>query len=155
MRETIHEDRFLPPGAGCASQKEERNGMRLQIVQDFGTGDIETIEISPAALAIEVDPRMAGEVDRILMIYSVPGRFAWITEPFPGRFSLDIDEFSDLDRIGEALLEIAELGGDDPSAVRALIRDLHRRREETIEQKEADSIDDEIALGLYGDDEYL
>ncbi|MDD3934010.1 MAG: hypothetical protein PHP55_09120, partial [Methanoculleus sp.] len=60
--------------------------MRLQIVQDFGTGDIETIEISPAALAIEVDPRMAGEVDRILMIYSVPGRFAWITEPFPGRF---------------------------------------------------------------------
>jgi len=129
--------------------------MRLHLVQDFGTGDIETIEISPAVLAIEVDPRMAEEVDRILMTYSVPGRFAWITEPFPGRFRLDIGESGDLDRIGEALLEIAELGGDDPSAVRALIRDLHRRREETIEQKEADSIDDEIALGLYGDDEYL
>ncbi len=112
--------------------------MELHLVRDFGTGDIETIEISPAVLEIEVEPRMAGEADRILMVHSVPGRFAYITGPYPGRF-------------GEALLEIAELSGGSPPPY--AVRDLYRRREETIVRKETDTIEDEIALGLYDDED--
>jgi len=129
--------------------------MELHLARDFGTGDIETIEISPAVLEIEVEPRMAGEADRILMVHSVPGRFAYITGPYPGRFRVEIGESGDLDRIGEALLEIAELSGGSPPpyAVRDLVRNLYRRREETIVRKETDTIEDEIALGLYDDED--
>ncbi|WP_292490504.1 hypothetical protein [Methanoculleus sp. 10] len=125
--------------------------MELHLVRDFGTGDIETIEISPAVLEIEVEPRMAGEADRILMVHSVPGRFAYITGPYPGRFCVEIGESGDLDRIGEALLEITELSGGSPPPY--AVRDLYRRREETIVRKETDTIEDEIALGLYDDED--
>ncbi|MCE5337221.1 MAG: hypothetical protein LLF90_00835 [Methanomicrobiaceae archaeon] len=125
--------------------------MELHLVRDFGTGDIETIEISPAVLEIEVEPRMAGEADRILMVHSVPGRFAYITGPYLGQFRVEIGESGDLDRIGEALLEIAELSGGSPPPY--AVRDLYRRREEAIERKEVETIEDEIALGLYDDED--
>lgn len=80
--------------------------MELHLVRDFGTGDIETIEISPAVLEIEVEPRMAGEADRILMVHSVPGRFAYITGPYPGRFRVEIGESGDLDRIARPSLRL-------------------------------------------------
>ncbi|MBP7411448.1 MAG: hypothetical protein KA818_07930 [Methanoculleus sp.] len=40
-----------------------------------------------------------------------------------------------------------------PYAVSDLVRDLYRRREETIVRKETDTIEDEIALGLYDDED--
>jgi len=130
--------------------------MELHIARDFGNGDIEKIEVSPAVLEIEVEPRRADEADWILMMHSVPGRFVYVAGLYPGQFSIEIGESSDLDRVGEALLAIAELpGGTPPSyAVRALIADLYRRREDAILKKETDTIDDEIALELYGDEDW-
>ena len=130
--------------------------MELHLVRDFGAGDIEAIEVSPAVLEIEVEPRMVDEADRILMMHSVPGRFVYAAGRYPGQFHVEIGESSDLDRIGEALLAITELPGSTPPsyAVRDLIADLYRRREDALERKEADTIEDEIALELYDDEDW-
>ena len=129
----------------CAGRRQNpvrRDDMELHLVRDFGTGDIEAIEVSPAVLEVEVEPCIADEADRILMMHSVPGRFVYAAGRYPGQFRVEIGESSDLDRIGEALLAIAELPGGTPppGAIRDLIMDLYRRREDALERKETDTI---------------
>jgi hypothetical protein len=132
--------------------------MNLRLVRDFGTGDIETARLSPAVLAVEVAPENSEEVEAILLVHSVRGRFTCTAEPSGGRFLVAIGDSSDLDSIREALEAAGgiECGGPsgcrcDPYAVRDLITELHRRREETIGRKDVDTLEDEIALGLYSD----
>lgn len=129
--------------------------MELHLIQDFNAGNIEIIDISPAILVIDVEPRVAGEADRILMAHSARGRFDYVAGPYPGRFCIEIGEAGDLDSVGEALIEISELSGGTPPihVIRDLIIDLSRRRDEAILMMETDIIDDEIALGLYGDED--
>ncbi len=129
--------------------------MELHLIRDFDAGNIEIIDISPAILAIDVEPRVAGEADRILMVHSAHGRFDYVAGPYPGRFRIEIGEAGDLDSVGGALIEISELSGGTPPiyVIRDLIIDLSRRRDEAILMMETDIIDDEIALGLYGDED--
>lgn len=58
-------------------------------------------------------------------------------------------------------MEIATLEGDgvpfnfsNTYAIRDLIRELQQQREEMIVRKETDTIEDEIATGIYGDEYY-
>lgn len=135
--------------------------MNLRLVRDFGTGDIETTGLSPAICAVEVALENSEEVETILFVHSVRGRFTCTVEPFGGRFLVAIDDSGDYDSLAEALerIEGIECGGPsgcrrDSYAVRDLIAELHRRREEAIARKDLDTLEDEIALGLYGDGDW-
>ena len=133
--------------------------MQITIIAGFEVGDIDTYEITPAVLDIVVDPEKGRAVNDILLIHSIMGNFRHTAEPILGRFRIAVGQYSDLDRIGEALAEIAALEYDEASynaidayAVRDLVRELRQQREETIARKETDTIEDEIATGVYGDE---
>lgn len=136
--------------------------MDLRLTRGFGTGDIETIGLSPAVLMVEVAPEKSEDVEAVLRMHSVRGRFTCTAEPPGGRFLVAIDDSSDLDSLREALETaegIDECGGlsgcrRDPYAVRDLVEELHRRREDALARKDLDTLEDEVALGLYGDEDW-
>ncbi len=135
--------------------------MDLRLIRDFGTGDIETIGLSPAVLMVEVAPEKSEDVEAVLRMHSVRGRFTCTAEPPGGRFLVAIDDSSDLDSLREALgrVEGIECGGlsgcrRDAYAIRDLVEELHRRREDALARKDLDTLEDEIALGLYGDEDW-
>jgi len=131
--------------------------MQLTVIAGFGVGDIDTYEIAPAVLEIVVDPKKGRAVNDLLLDHSIRGNFRYTPEPILGRFRIAVGQYSDLDRIGEGLAEIAALEYDEASynaidayAVRDLVRELRQQREEAIARKETDTIEDEIATGVYG-----
>jgi hypothetical protein len=133
--------------------------MQITIIAGFGVGDIDTYEIAPGVLEIVVDPEKGRAVNDILLNHSILGNFRYTAEPILDRFRIAVGQYSDLDRIEEALAEIAALEYDEASynaidayAVRDLVRELRQQREEAIARKETDTIEDEIATGIYGDE---
>lgn len=141
----------------CNTELCSTRSMSIRLVRPFGTGGSDTYEISPASLEIEVEPGNAA--DEILMLASIQGDFAYRSGSARNQFLIEIGQYSDLDRIREALTEIAGLareaspeGSPDPYAVRDLVRELQRRREEAIMETETGTIEDEIATGVYGDE---
>jgi hypothetical protein len=92
--------------------------MNLRLVRDFGTGDIETARLSPAVLAVEVAPENSEEVEAILLVHSVRGRFTCTAEPSGGRFLVAIGDSSDLDSIREALEAAGGIECGGPSGCR-------------------------------------
>ncbi|HOB43268.1 MAG TPA: hypothetical protein PLK04_07630 [Bacillota bacterium] len=131
--------------------------MQITIIAGFKVGDIDTYEIVPAVLEIVVDPAKGRAVDDILLGHAIMGDFRCTAEPILGRFRIAVGQYSDLDHIEEALAGIAALEYDaasynaiDAYAVRDLVRELRQQREETIARKETDTIEDEIATGVYG-----
>ena len=101
--------------------------MQLTIITGFGVGDIDTYEIAPAVLEIVVDPKKGRAVNDLLLDHSIRGNFRYTPEPILGRFRIAVGQYSDLDRIGEGLAEIAALEYDEASynAIDAYaIRDL-------------------------------
>lgn len=132
--------------------------MQLTVIAGFGVGDIDTYEIAPAVLEVTVDPERGRVVDEILLGHAIGGNFRCTAEPTLDRFRIAVGQYSDLDRLEEALAEIAEREYDaasynaiDASAVRDLVSDLRQQREETVARKEIDTIEDEIATGIYGE----
>ncbi|MDN7026003.1 hypothetical protein FGU65_14100 [Methanoculleus sp. FWC-SCC1] len=132
--------------------------MQLTVIAGFGVGDIDTSEIEPAVLEIAVEPERGRVVDEILLGHAIGGNFRCTAEPIPGRFRIAVGQYSDLDRLEEALAEIAALEYDETSynavniyTVRDLVSDLRRQREEAVARKETDTIEDEIATGIYGE----
>ena len=134
-------------------------GVQLTIIAGFGVGDIDTYEIAPAVLEVAVDPERGHAVNDLLLDHAIMGDFRYTAEPILGRFRIAVGQYSDLDHIEEALAGIAALEYDaasynaiDAYAVRDLVRELRQQREETITRKETDTIEDEIATGVYGGD---
>ena len=132
-------------------------GVQLTIIAGFGVGDIDTYEIAPAVLEVAVDPERGHAVNDLLLDHAIMGDFRYTAEPILGRFRIAVGQYSDLDHIEEALAGIAALEYDaasynaiDAYAVRDLVRELRQQREETIARKETDTIEDEIATGVYG-----
>ncbi|MDN7024101.1 hypothetical protein FGU65_04210 [Methanoculleus sp. FWC-SCC1] len=131
--------------------------MQLTVIAGFGVGDIDTSEIRPAVLEIAVDPERGRVVDEILLGHAITGNFRCTAEPTLDRFRIAVGQYSDLDRLEQALAEIAALEYDaagynavDSYTVRDLVRDLRQQREEAVTRKETDTIEDEIATGIYG-----
>jgi hypothetical protein len=131
--------------------------VQITIIAGFEVGDIDTYEILPAVLEVAVDPEKERAVDDILLGHAIMGGFRYTAEPILGRFRIAVGQYSDLDHIEEALAGIAALEYDaasynaiDAYAVRDLVRELRQQREETIARKETDTIEDEIATGIYG-----
>ncbi len=133
--------------------------MQITIIAGFEVSDIDTYEIVPAVLEIVVDPAKGRAVDDILLGHASMGDFRYTAEPMLSRFRIAVGQYSDLNHIEEALAGIAALEYDaasynaiDAYAVRDLVRELRQQREETIARKETDTIEDEIATGVYGGD---
>ncbi|MDN7024088.1 hypothetical protein FGU65_04145 [Methanoculleus sp. FWC-SCC1] len=96
--------------------------------------------------------------DEILLGHAIRGDFRCTAEPILDRFRIAVGQYSDLDRLEEALAEIAEREYDaagcnavDVYTVRDLVRGPRQQREEAVTRKETDTIEDEIATGIYGE----
>lgn len=104
--------------------------MQITIIAGFGVGDIDTYEIAPAVLEVVVGPERGHAVNDLLLDHSIMGNFRYTAEPILDRFRIAVGQYSDLDRIEEALAEIAALEYDvasynaiDAYAVRDLFRE--------------------------------
>ncbi|MCK9299075.1 MAG: WW domain binding protein 11 [Methanoculleus sp.] len=129
--------------------------MNITVITAFGVSDIDTPEISPAVLEIAVEPGQGRDVEDKLIFHAVAGNFQYAAGPDLDRFRILLDQYTDLYHLREALLEIAELDprrSVDTSTIWDLIEALQQQREETIARKDTDTIEDEIATGIYGDE---
>lgn len=129
--------------------------MNITVITAFGVSDIDTPDISPAVLEIAVEPGQGRDVEDKLIFHAAAGNFQYVAGPSPDRFRISLDQYTDLYHLREALLEIAELDprrSVDVSTVWDLIEALQQQRKETIARKDTDTIEDEIATGIYGDE---
>ena len=129
--------------------------MNIAVITTFRVSDIDTYKISPAVLEVAVDHERGRVAEDRLAFHAAAGNFRYVAGPTLDKFRIAVGQYTDLNHVKEALLEIAALDPHrivDAFTIGDLIEELRQRRKEIIARKDTDTIEDEISTGVYGNE---